>query len=109
MPKMHRIYADVKKELLGDGALDWDETHFDLVSKCCGEKRLDIAKKWLQDWDLLSKIDEADEQIRNEKDRMKNQGIGFRGHNTVTDDLNNYIQAVKNNVKNLASALKVNE
>lgn len=93
--------------------MNWDDIPTDLLLKCRLEKRLEITKKWLQDWDLLSKIDKADALIRNEKDQMKNLGINFRGSealvNTVTDDFNDYINAVKNNVKNLVSALGVNE
>ncbi|KAE9551019.1 hypothetical protein FO519_005753 [Halicephalobus sp. NKZ332] len=107
-----QIYPDVKKKLFDDSCvIHWDETNFDLGSKCCGEKCLEIVKKWLQDWDLLSKIDEAAALIKNEKDQMEMLENHFRrieeSKYTVTDDLNDYIHAVKSNVKNLTSALEL--
>ncbi|KAE9546827.1 hypothetical protein FO519_009961, partial [Halicephalobus sp. NKZ332] len=104
-----QIYPDVKKKLFDDRRVThWDETHFDLLVKCCGEKRLEIVKKWLQEWDLLSKIDDAEKQIRDEKDRMKKQEISFTSGETVTDDLNEYIHGIKSNIKNLTSVLGLN-
>ncbi|KAE9546116.1 hypothetical protein FO519_010672, partial [Halicephalobus sp. NKZ332] len=110
MPRTYKIYADVKKELLDNGHIgEWDEIHSNLLSKYYGERRLEIAKKWLQEWDLLSKIDEAVALIKNERDRTKMLENGFtrieESKYTLTDDLDEYLDAVKDNVKNLTSAL----
>ncbi|KAE9546373.1 hypothetical protein FO519_010415, partial [Halicephalobus sp. NKZ332] len=68
-----------------------------------------VAKKWLQEWDLLSKIDKAAALIKNERDRMKMLEKDFtrieESKYTVTDDLDEYLDAIKSNVKNLSSAL----
>ncbi|KAE9555486.1 hypothetical protein FO519_001254, partial [Halicephalobus sp. NKZ332] len=114
MPKEFCYPRDVKDFLLGDGCVPfWDDIHSDLFSKCCGEKRLEIAKKWLQEWDLLSKIDEAAALIKNERDQMKMLENGFTRYeeliDTVTDDLEYFIPVIKDNVKNLISALGLSE
>uniref|UniRef100_A0A914D196 Uncharacterized protein n=1 Tax=Acrobeloides nanus TaxID=290746 RepID=A0A914D196_9BILA len=70
MPRVYCTYPDVKKILLGNHRMNWDDIPTDLLLKCRLEKRLEIAKK-------------GSEALVN----------------TVTDDFNDYINAVKNNVK----------
>jgi len=114
MPGINRIHKNIKNQLFnGEYLIGWKEPHYNLVMEFCEERRLEITKKWLQHWDLLKRIDEADKEIKREKDRMKERNIGFKDvnrmadDNTVTDDLDDYIYTVRENVKSLISVLQV--
>lgn len=56
-----------------------------------------MVKECRKKWDLLSKIYMANEQIKPEKDQMKKQEIGFKGFNNLTEELDQYISAIKQN------------
>lgn len=110
MPKAYSTYTNVKKALLNnDSSVYWEAVHIDVLEKCDEKTRLEMAKECLKKWDLPSKIDMANEQIKPEKDRMKEQEIGFKGFNSPTEELDQYINAVKQNLAKLTDMLKVNE
>jgi len=90
--------------------LPWDDRSKELFESISREERLNIAKKWLESWNFLSKIDEADHLIAEVKDTLKKDfDTRFRGFDTdeddeiynaqVTDELKNYIDSVKRNVE----------
>ncbi|KAE9549452.1 hypothetical protein FO519_007327, partial [Halicephalobus sp. NKZ332] len=110
MPAPCSAHPDVKEILLDQHRMNWNDASANLLFEKCGTERfLEIVKKWLQEWDLLSKIDEAAALIKDERDQMKMLENGFTRYeeliDTVTDDLDEYLDAVKSNVKNLTSAL----
>ncbi|CAI4222051.1 unnamed protein product [Auanema sp. JU1783] len=96
MPRAYTTFTNVKKALLNnDASVYWDEFHIDALEKCNEESRLEMARASLMKWDLLSKIDLANELITPEKDRMKRQDIGFKGFNSPTEELDLYITATR--------------
>lgn len=97
------------KKLSNDLSIYWEEVHINILEKCTEEQRLKVAKKCLIKWDLLSKIDIANEEIKPEMDRIKKRGIGFKGFNSPTEKLNQYINVVKQNLKQLADMLNIDE
>ncbi|KAE9556547.1 hypothetical protein FO519_000241 [Halicephalobus sp. NKZ332] len=113
MPIPCAAHQDVKEVLLGQHRMNWNHAPADLLfEKCSTERFLEIVKKWLQEWDLLSKIDKAAALIKHERDRVKMLENDFRmieeSEYTVAMDLDEYLDAVKSNVKNLTSALGLN-
>ncbi|KAF1747746.1 hypothetical protein GCK72_024212 [Caenorhabditis remanei] len=73
----------------------------DLHSKNCEcdeAARMEVARKCLKKWDLLSQIDLAIEQITPEMDQMKQQEIGFKGFNSSSEKLDQYISTIKQNI-----------
>lgn len=110
MPKAYSTYTNVKKALLNnDSSVYWEAVHISVLEKCSEEVRLELAKECLRKWNLPSKIDVANEQIKPEKDRMKKQEIGFKGFNSPTEELDQYISAVKQNLAKLTDMLDVGE
>lgn len=110
MPKAYATYTNVQKALLNnDSSVYWEAIHIDSLEKCDEKARLEMAKEYLKKWDLPSKIDIANKQIKPEKDRMKQQEIGFKGFNSPTEELDQYISAVKQNLVKLIDMLKVSE
>ncbi|CAB3405573.1 unnamed protein product [Caenorhabditis bovis] len=102
MPRAYTSYTNVKKALLDNSSsVYWEAIHIDALEKCNEKSRLEMAKECLKKWDLLSKIEMANEQIKLEKDRMKRQDIGFKGFNSPTEELDQYIIAVKENLTKL--------
>ncbi|CAJ0582174.1 unnamed protein product, partial [Mesorhabditis spiculigera] len=68
MPTGFITYTNIKKALLNNYASEhWEPIHINALEKCNEESRLEMAKECLKKWDLLSKIDMANEQIRPEK------------------------------------------
>lgn len=112
MLQTHVIYPDVKKVLLGNHRMTWDEPPTNLLFKTSQLEVLNIAKKWLQQWDLLWKIEETIASIKNEIDLIKKISIGFRNIESddfdLTYDLDDYLNTVKINVKSLINALDFN-
>uniref|UniRef100_A0A8R1IBT6 Ubiquitin-like domain-containing protein n=1 Tax=Caenorhabditis japonica TaxID=281687 RepID=A0A8R1IBT6_CAEJA len=106
MPRAYTSYTNVKKALLDNSSsVYWEAIHIDALEKCNEKSRLEMAKECLKKWDLLSKIEMANEQIKPEKDRMKRQDIGFKGFNSPTEELDQYIIAVKENLTKLTVML----
>ena len=106
MPRPYTTYTNVKRALLNnDSSVCWESTHIDALEKCDEKKRLEIAKECLKKWDLLSKIDMVNEKIEPEKNRMKKQEIGYKGFKSPTEELEQYISAVKQNLKKLTEML----
>ncbi|CAI5446160.1 unnamed protein product [Caenorhabditis angaria] len=99
LPKSHTLYKDIKMALLDNqSSLYWETTQIDALEKCSEKFRLQIAKKYIHKWDLLTKIDMANEQIKREKDLMKRHEIGFKGEKNPTEELERYIEVVKENI-----------
>ncbi|CAB3405580.1 unnamed protein product [Caenorhabditis bovis] len=106
MPRAYTSYTNVKKALLDNSSsVYWEAIHIDALEKCNEKSRLEMAKECLKKWDLLSKIEMANEQIKPVKDRMKRQDIGFKGFNSPTEELDQYIIAVKENLTKLTVML----
>jgi hypothetical protein len=107
MPRAYSTYTNVKKALLEDNfSIYWKQVHIDLLNKCDEQMRLKIARECFNEWNLLQQIDLTNEQIKTEKDKMEKQEIGFRGCNSPTDELDQYISAVKTNLQKLAEILE---
>ena len=90
--------------------LAWDDVSRKLLLEYPQEKFWDITKKCLDKWNLLDKIKQANELIVTEKNQMKKLEIEFRGIDsksdyTVTNELDNHLDAIKVNLEKLLNEL----
>lgn len=109
-PKAFYVYTNVKKFLLRDDlSMHWNDAHMNVLGRCEEKVRLEIAKEYLNEWNLLSKLDEAYQEIVLEKDKMKQHGIDFKVVSTPTEELEKYISVVKENLRIITELLNTNE
>lgn len=110
IPLPYANYPNVKKAVRGPIKLAWDDLPRKLLLECPQEKFWDIVKKCLDQWNLLDKIKQANELIVTEKNQMKKLEIEFRGIDsesdyTVTNELDNHLDAIKANLEKLLNEL----
>lgn len=106
MPKSYSLYTNLQTAVLrNEPAMVWNERHFDALVNCKEKNRLEMVKRYLNTWDLVSKIDMANDELKPQKDRMKQLEIGFKGFNSPTEELDQYISVVKENLSKLICML----
>jgi hypothetical protein len=85
--------------------INFDPKSKEIVDSKSQEEKLEIARKLLNAWNMLSQIDNADDEIKNVKQRIKDLGTKF-GHPDdstykATNSLESYIVAIKSNINRL--------
>ncbi|KAI6210445.1 hypothetical protein M3Y96_00329000 [Aphelenchoides besseyi] len=110
MPLPYTTYSNVKRAVRGPVKLAWDVVPLKLLFGYPQEKFWDITKKCLDEWNLLDKIQQANELIVVEKNQMKKLEMEFRGIDSrcnyrATNELNNHVDAIKANLERLLNEL----
>lgn len=101
IPKPYRVYQNVVRAIEDPSfGLQWDSNHLELLLNCQEKRRSEVFKESLKTWDLDTNLDLADVQIKEVKNKMKSQSIGFRGSKQVTEELDDYIKTIKENLQN---------
>ncbi|CAI4228201.1 unnamed protein product [Auanema sp. JU1783] len=110
IPLPYATYPDVKRAVRSPIKLPWDDVPRKLLLEYNEEKFWDLARESLGDWNVLENIKLANELIVKEKSLMKKLEIDFRGidsesNYTVTNDLENHMDAIKANIEKLSNEL----
>ena len=71
---------------------------------CDENSWLKLSKKYIEEWDISSKIDQARENILSSREILRALEIGFRereGRLTPTDQLKEFVEVLYKNLQNL--------
>lgn len=66
-----------------------------MLQQVNSEERMKIAKQSIMDWQILKKVEQADEEITQTKNRLKRQQLAFQNN---TKSLIEYIAHIKDNI-----------
>ncbi|CAI4224676.1 unnamed protein product [Auanema sp. JU1783] len=101
IPLPYATYPDVKRAVHAPFELAWDDVPRKLLLEHPQQKFWDIARKSLDKWNLLDKIKQANELITEE--------LACESKYTVTNDLDNHLDAVIANLEKLLNELGLSQ
>lgn len=93
-------YQNIKEKFLkrSNCIVGLDCTFADLLQECKPSDRLEIAQESVNEWGLMTKVDEVLKIIKEEKKAFGRVDLEFAKE---TEDLNTYIKDLKDNFKDL--------
>lgn len=99
------VYSDVKAIFLDKRVIRSDALCHKM--ELTEENYIQIGKKWMEKWQLLTNIDAAAEKIGHVKVGVETMGIKFRHGYSVSGTFEEYINHIKDNVTRLDNILAV--